>query len=84
MHEYKIVSYETGEVFAVLVIETEMSYYAKRIDKDPDTLPHRKSLEIRMNTEYNKYPTIGLLTKIAALEFFGMVWIGENKKQVTQ
>jgi hypothetical protein len=80
MNEYKVISHMTGEVFAVLVIETEMSYYAKRIDKDPDTLPHRKSLEIRMNTEYNKYPTSGLLTKMAALEFFGIVWLGENKK----
>ncbi len=80
MHEYKVVSRETGEVFAVLVIETEMSYYAKRIDKDPDTLPHRKSLETLMNTEYNKYPTSGVMTQIAALEFFGLVWIGENKR----
>jgi hypothetical protein len=80
MNEYKIISHETGEVFAVLVIETEMSYYAKRIEKDPDTLPHRKSLEARMNTESNKYPTSGVMTQMAALELFGMVWIGENKK----
>jgi hypothetical protein len=80
MNEYKVISHMTGEVLAVLVIETEMSFYAKRIDKDPDELPHRKSLETRMNTEYNKYPTSGLLTKMAALEFFGIVWLGENKK----
>ncbi len=61
------------------VIETEMSYYAQRINSDPDTLPHRQSLEQKMNTETNKYPTSGVMTKIAALEFFGMVWIGENK-----
>lgn len=80
MHEYKVVSHETGEVFAVQVIETEMSYYVQRIDKDPDTLPHRERLETRMNTEYNKYPTSGVMTKIAALEFFGMVWLAENKR----
>jgi hypothetical protein len=80
MNEYKVISHVTGEVFAVLVIETEMSFYAKKIDKDPHTLPHRKSLESRMNTEYNKYPTSGVMTQMAALELFGLVWIGENKK----
>ncbi len=82
MNEYKIISHATGEVFAVQVIETEMSYYARKIDKDPDTLPHRKSLESRMNTEYNKYPISGTMTKIAALAFFDYdwIWLGENKK----
>lgn len=79
MNEYKVVSHVTGGILAVRVIETEMSYYAQRIEKDPDTLPHRKSLETRMNTEYNKYPTSGLLTQMAALELFGLVWIGANK-----
>ena len=80
MNEYKVISHMTGEVFAVRVVESGMSYWVRPIDKDPDTLPHRKSLEIRMNTEYNKYPTSGLLTKMAAIQIFDWVWLGENKK----
>lgn len=80
MIEYKVISHVTGEVLAVQVIETEMSFYAKKIDKDPDTLPHRKSLESRMNKEHNKYPTSGVMSQMAALELFGLVWIGENKR----
>jgi hypothetical protein len=81
MNEYKIISHETGEVFAVLVIETEMSYYVKCIGVDPDTLPHNEKLERRLNNEMtDMYKSLGRATKIAALAEYKYIWYATNTK----
>lgn len=81
MKLYKVIHHGTGEVLAVRIQETEISYYTYRVDDlDTDSLPHSKRLEQKLNNETMTFPTAGTMTKIQALVEFGTVWTASKKE----